>query len=223
MALALFKDLCIDAADARVVAPFWAGVLGLSAAYQEDGDVVLSGTAREQTVWINEVPEPRTAKQRVHIDVHAGSVAEVEALGARRLSAEGEFGWAVMADPEGGELCVFVRDEVPDYRLYEVGVDAVDHAAIGHWWGNVLGARVVDDERGFTWLAEIPGAPFSDLDFVPVPEPKTVKNRIHWDVTAESIQPLLDAGATLLRPRDRENAWDVLADPEGNEFCVFTP
>ena len=54
-----------------------------------------------------------------------------------------------------------------------------------------------------------------------MPEPKTVKNRIHWDVSAAAVQPLLDAGATLLRARDDEISWHVLADPEGNEFCVF--
>ena len=42
---------------------------------------MLTGAVPEQTVWINQVPEPRTVKQRVHIDVHAGSTAEIEALG----------------------------------------------------------------------------------------------------------------------------------------------
>ena len=49
-----------------------------------------------------------------------------------------------------------------------------------------------------------------------------MKNRIHWDVTAESVRPLLDAGATVLRAPDDEITWHVLADPEGNEFCCFT-
>ena len=56
----------------------------------------------------------------------------------------------------------------------------------------------------------------------PVPEPKTVKNRIHWDVPGERAE-LVGAGARLLRARGDDIAWDVLADPEGNEFCVFTP
>ena len=54
-----------------------------------------------------------------------------------------------------------------------------------------------------------------------VPEPKTVKNRMHWDVWGTprtSLRPVL----ALLRGRDDEIGWDVLADPEGNEFCVFT-
>jgi hypothetical protein len=54
-----------------------------------------------------------------------------------------------------------------------------------------------------------------------VPEPKTVKNRIHLDVRTPDLQALLDAGATLLRPADEEIDWNVLADPDGNEFCAF--
>ena len=57
---------------------------------------------------------------------------------------------------------------------------------------------------------------------VPVPEPKIVKNRMHFDVVVETC-PLLSAGATVVRAQDDEIEWDVLADPEGNEFCVFTP
>jgi hypothetical protein len=59
-----------------------------------------------------------------------------------------------------------------------------------------------------------------EMVFAQVPEPKTVKNRIHWDVfgVADALLPL---GAKLLRRRDQEIQWDVLADPEGNEFCVF--
>ena len=68
-----------------------------------------------------------------------------------------------------------------------------------------------------------PGAPFEAIPFDTVPEPKTVKNRIHWDLTADAVQPLLDAGASLERANDDEIFWDVLADPEGNEFCVFKP
>jgi hypothetical protein len=62
--------------------------------------------------------------------------------------------------------------------------------------------------------------PFEALVFSTVPEPKTVKNRIHWDVHGQ-VEDLLGKGATLLRLRDDEISWDVMADPEGNEFCVF--
>jgi hypothetical protein len=63
--------------------------------------------------------------------------------------------------------------------------------------------------------------PILTMDFNRVPEPKTVKDRIHWDVRVAELQAVLDAGARLLRPRDDEISWHVLADPEGNEFCAF--
>ncbi len=222
MVLATYKDLCIDVSDAERMEPFWAGALGLRADTLADGDSVLVGPTPQHRVWINAVPEERTVKQRVHVDVIAASVEALEELGAVRRSADGEFPWMVLVDPEGGELCVFVREEVPDYRLYELVVDAVDPAPIARWWGEVLGGRVVDSERGFSYVDQIPGVPFDSFDFIPVPEPKTVKNRIHWDVVADELQPLLDAGARLVRERDDEIEWTVLADPEGNEFCVFT-
>jgi hypothetical protein len=64
--------------------------------------------------------------------------------------------------------------------------------------------------------------PADSMDFADVPEPKTVKNRIHWDVTVPDMAPLVAAGATVLRKPDDEVRWYVLADPEGNEFCAFT-
>jgi hypothetical protein len=55
-----------------------------------------------------------------------------------------------------------------------------------------------------------------------VPEPKSVKNRIHWDVTVPSVAPLVEAGARVLHEPGNGIGWHVLADPEGNEFCAFT-
>jgi hypothetical protein len=54
-------------------------------------------------------------------------------------------------------------------------------------------------------------------------EPKAVKNRIHWDVTVHTVAPLVKVGATVLREPGGDIGWHVLADPEGNEFCTFTP
>jgi len=221
MALARFKDLCIDAVDPVRLGTFWASGLGLRPDPQR-GHSRLFGPTPQHTIWVNSVPEPKTVKHRVHLDVHGGSVEEYERLGATIVDAE-SYPWAVMRDPEGGEFCVFLRDQAPDYRLYEVVVDATsDHAAIARWWADVLGARVVHDDRGFSYVHEIPGAPFDSLDLVPVPEPKTVKNRIHWDVDTDDLDRLVARGASVLRDRDDEIGWTVLADPQGNEFCAFT-
>jgi hypothetical protein len=76
--------------------------------------------------------------------------------------------------------------------------------------------------NGWFSLEGIPDMPIRSMDFVPVPEPKTVKNRIHWDVTVAAVAPLATAGAVVLREPDDDIDWHVLADPEGNEFCAFT-
>lgn len=227
MGIGRYKDLCIDSSESETLGRFWAAALGLRFE-PDDGAGALRWSEPEQTVWMNVVPEPKTVKHRVHLDVHAASVDEYLALGARMLEPAEEFGrhWSVLADPEGGEFCTFVRglDELPAYRLYEIVVDAADPEHIAHWWADVYGAKLGGDaDKGWWWLDDVPGAPFSAFSFVPVPEPKTVKNRIHWDVTVESLERLIDAGARLLRRRDNEILWNVMADPEGNEFCAFTP
>jgi Glyoxalase-like domain len=224
MPVATFKDLCIDATDPELLGEFWAGALGLELHRQDGGDTYLTGPTPEHTIWVNRVPEPRTVKQRMHLDLNVGSVAELEALGATVVD-DHSFRWTLMADPEGGELCAFVRDGEITARLYEIGVDAGDSAEASHriaaWWGEVLGADVVDDPKGYSSVLGIPGAPFESIDFAPVPEPKTVKNRIHLDVTTRSVEDLVAAGATVLRAQDDTIGWTVMADPDGNEFCAF--
>jgi hypothetical protein len=225
VAIATYKDLCIDAVDPVALGEFWAPTLGLEVVGLDDGDVRLDGPTPQHGVWVNRVPEPVTVKQRVHLDVHAGSVDEVLARGATPVDLE-SFRWKVLKDPEGGELCVFERDEVPAYKLYELGVDAGDAHEIAAWWAEVFGATVqdnTDEETPFSWVEGVAGMPFESLVFQQVPEPKTVKNRIHWDVESGELQGLLDRGATLLREPHDGVDWHVLADPEGNEFCVFAP
>lgn len=220
--LARFKDLCLDATDAVTLGRFWAGLLDLDLSVQDGGDAVLRGPTPQHTIWVNRVPEPKTVKHRVHLDVQAESIDSALALGAEEL--DDSFGWIVMADPEGGEFCVFVRQEPVSQRLYEIVLDTGDSpqasASIASWWGQVLGAHVVHDERGFSYVDEIPGAPFDSLDFIPVPEPKRVKNRIHLDVLTADVDAVVAAGARVRR-EDDGIGWAVLADPDGNEFCAF--
>ncbi|HST46381.1 VOC family protein [Jatrophihabitans sp.] len=221
-ALATFKDLCLDAVDVEQAARFWAPTLGLKVR-RTGSDVSLVGTSETQTIWINQVPEPKTVKNRVHLDVHTGSLDELTGRGARVVApATDEQAWTVFTDPDGQEFCGFVREQVPDYRLYEVIVDCADGEPVARWWASVLGGELERD--GADWaLTRASGVPFEYLVFGAVPEPKTVKNRVHWDVWVADPQLLIDAGATLLRPPGLDTAWHVLADPAGNEFCAFVP
>ena len=218
--LAAYKDLCIDAVDPARLARFWGPALGLDPQPLDDGDVKLAGATPQHTVWVNTVPEPRSVKQRVHVDVRR-EVAELVALGAEVVDDK-SFRWTVMTDPEGGELCAFEPQHDRPLGYYELVVDTSgDPVEIAGWWGRVLGCRPQVDEDGWAWIEDIPGCPFEGIAFVPVPEAKTVKNRVHVDLTTPDVGALVAAGATVLRKPDDEVRWHVLADPEGNEFCAF--
>jgi hypothetical protein len=219
MAIAQFKDLVLDATDAARLGAFWAGVLGRKWQSQGNGAGRLSGPTPQHTVWINQVSESLTAKNRVHFDIYTTSLAELERLGATIVRPHER--WTVMADPEGTQFCAFLRDELPADRMHGLVVDCADPAALATWWAGLYDARVEVNPAGWATIENVVGMPISTMDFTKVPEPKTVKNRIHWDVSVADLQPLLDAGATLRRAKDDEIGWHVLADPEGNEFCAF--
>ncbi|PZR53319.1 VOC family protein [Xylanimonas oleitrophica] len=223
--LVTFHALAIDAVDASALAAFWARTLGLRAEQPDGGAVALHGKQPGQTVWVNPVPEPKTVKQRVHLDVRARSLDDLP--GSPRLTEPGQYPWTVLADPEGGELCVFTYEDVADYRLKDVVVDCADPGAVARWWHGLWGGELGHDaEHGWWWIDGAAGVPFESFDFGPVPEPKTVKNRIHWDVELNpgvTVADLVAYGARVVREPDDEIRWTVMADPEGNEFCVFSP
>ena len=129
-----------------------------------------------------------------------------------------------MADPEGGELCAFVRDPatLTDYRLYEVVVDSADPAAIATWWADRFGVPVrrTNTERRSSpgWRARR-GRP-SRWCSARCPSPRRSRTGCTGTYAGE-VDELLAAGARLLRVPDDDISWHILADPEGNEFCVF--
>jgi Glyoxalase-like domain len=225
VALATFKDLCLDAVEADQLGRWWATVLGLEwQAHESRGGGRVVGPTPGHTIWICPVPEAKTAKQRVHLDIYARSLADLEAMGSVVVEPQREgWGWTVMADPEGGEYCAFRRDELPADRLHGLVVDCADPYSIATWWAQVYDAELVHQESGFSTVQNVPGMPILTMDFVPVPEPKTVKNRIHWDVTVPDLDALVGAGARILRRPDDDIGWHVMADPDGNEFCAFAP
>jgi catechol 2,3-dioxygenase-like lactoylglutathione lyase family enzyme len=212
-----FKDLCIDALDPKAAAEFWGRALGLRAE-SKHAKWRLTGPTPQHTIWINRVPEPKTAKNRVHLDVRAGSVAELTELGAAEVGPVRD--WTVLTDPDGQEFCAFERKRLPEYRMFDLVVDAADPRTIAGWWAELFGGKTPVFERGCCVIDGIDGLPWRRFTFLRVPEPKTVKNRVHWNVSADPDE-LLAAGATMLRPKSRGINWHVMADPEGNEFCVF--
>ena len=119
-------------------------------------------------------------------------------------------------------------------RLVQVNMKARDDSALGSFWAQALGWGISSEAPGVTNL-EPEGFAYPDpaavcLDLIASPEPKTVKNRVHLDLAttsaahqAELVTRLKDLGATPAGIGQGNVPWTVMADPEGNEFCVLAP
>jgi hypothetical protein len=89
-----------------------------------------------------------------------------------------------------------------------------------------LGYEITEDTEGVVSL-EAPDRSAPGIDFVAVPEPKTVKNRLHIDLSpsdrdqAQEVERIVELGATRIDIGQGDVSWVVLADPEGNEFCLL--
>jgi Glyoxalase-like domain len=127
-------------------------------------------------------------------------------------------------------------------RWYSVVVDCKDVVTQSRWWAEVLDWRIaveledeivlvpphaLDSSRDIPRLERGPG-----LVFISVPEGKTVKNRLHLDLSPPpdgdqeaEVCRLEGMGARRVGVGQEPDAvsWVVMADPEGNEFCVLTP
>ena len=237
--------LVIDANDPPKLARFWAAALGWEVAAEEPDEVVVwpSGyqypdPAALALVFVP-VPEAKTVKNRVHLDLatesaghQADVVARLRELGARPLDiGQGDVPWVVLGDPEGNELCVL--EPRPVYAgtgpVAAVVVDSPDPAAQAGFWELASGwvpSRSADD---FAALRSPRGAgPY--LEFLRIDDPKTVKNRLHPDVAphqgedhATAVKVLQEAGAVRADVGQGDVSWTVLADPQGGEFCVLSP
>ncbi|WP_304454824.1 VOC family protein [Nocardiopsis sp. YSL2] len=124
-------------------------------------------------------------------------------------------------------------------KFTELAIDCADPGGLARFWCAVLGYEVqeVDEEDGFVAIGSPavpeggsrPGPVPPSLTFARVPEGKTVKNRLHIDVNPtdreqdEEVRRLLDLGARHADVGQAgDESWVVLADPEGNEFCVLS-
>jgi Glyoxalase-like domain len=104
-------------------------------------------------------------------------------------------------------------------------VDASDPAMLGRWWANALGWVVVGDADDEFEIRPAPDR-LPGLLFVSVPEAKTEKNRLHLDFRPDDrdaeVARLVSLGAVRVDVGQGEQSWVVMADPEGNEFCVLS-
>lgn len=106
----------------------------------------------------------------------------------------------------------------------EICIDARDATALGQWWAQALGWPHHVDSDGDVRLTPPPGAGPPWI-FLAVPEDKVVKNRVHLDFTPDDqqaeVRRLVALGARPVDIGQGDQRWVVLADPEGNEFCIL--
>ncbi|OQO93651.1 VOC family protein [Saccharomonospora piscinae] len=120
-------------------------------------------------------------------------------------------------------------------KFTELAIDCADPHGLARFWCAVLDYEVQDDEGGVVTIGSPlvpegrsrPGPVPPTLTFAPVPEGKTGKNRLHIDLNPtdreqdDELARLLDLGAHRVDVGQGDESWVVLADPEGNEFCLL--
>lgn len=247
--------LVVDAADPAGLARFWSAALDWPVVY-EDADEVVVAPPADDPAQAGQLPlvfvpvdDPKTCKNRVHLDLASSSdghqaalVARLEGLGARRIDVgqPDDVSWVVMADPEGNEMCVVSHrgtvgadpasafgDLAP---VAAVVVDSADPDALAPFWADAAGWPVLGRDGVHVWLRDTAASgPY--LDIRTTPDPRTTKLRVHLDVApfagddhAAEVGRLCSLGATPADVGQGDDvSWAVLADPEGNEMCVLSP
>jgi predicted enzyme related to lactoylglutathione lyase len=110
-------------------------------------------------------------------------------------------------------------------RWEQVVVDAQDPARLAQWWAEALGYVVVNQTPDEVEIRRTPDE-LPGLLFTPVTDAKVVKNRLHIDLRPDDqeaeVERLVDMGARQADIGQQNVGWVVLADPEGNEFCVLS-
>ena len=244
MALQL-PQVNFKAADEAALGRFWAAALGWVLDSEAPGVANVEPRGFE---WPNpaavcidvvRVPDPETVRYRAHLDLastsadhQAGLVARLRELGATSADVgQGDVPWTVLADPEGNMFRVLepraiYQDTGP---IAAVVVDCADPRAMARFWGEATGWTVheVTDDRARLRAAEGVG-PY--LEFARTPDDEVVWNRVHLDLLpyygddqAAHADRLRALGATDADVGQGDAPWMVMADPEGNDFCLLKP
>ncbi|MEU9107834.1 VOC family protein [Streptomyces xanthophaeus] len=235
----------MQARDDSALGRFWAEVLGWSMDSEAPGVTNLEPPGfvypdpAALCIDLVAVAEPKAVKNRVHVDLATTSaahqaelVARLQDLGATPADVgQGDVPWTVLADPEGNEFCVLEPRKV--YRdtgpMAAVVVDCADPRAMARFWGEAIDwtlHSVTDDQAALRSSKGV--GPY--LEFIRTPDVKTVWNRVHLDLRpypgddpGAEVARLRALGATDTDVSEGDVPWTVLADPEGNEFCVLSP
>lgn len=233
--------------DPPGLARFWAGLLGRQTIDETGGAVALpSGDDTQPGLRFIPSQEPKQGQNRMHFDLTSASledqqqtVATALGLGGRHIDVGQlpEEEHVVLADPEGNELCVIEPGNAFLAGCGAIGALACDGSQeVGYFWSKALDWPLVWDQDEETAIQSPRGGTKITWGGPPV-APKTGRNRLHFDLAPADgdldlrteVDRLLALGATRLDTGEAGEAGEaggarsgrfVLADPDGNEFCV---
>jgi hypothetical protein len=238
-------SVVIDAARPGGLAHWWSGATGWPVTLITPDEVVVEPPGNGQTYDVPAlvfvpVDDPKTTKNRVHLDLASDSlehqarlVDQLVGTGATHVDI-GQSGvpWIVLADPEGNEFCVLEPRErhVGRGPIAAIVMDAADPGAIARFWVAASGWPIAAEHEWGVSLHN-PRGLLPDLEVLPDDSLKSVKNRVHLDVAAyEGEDHALEVARLIALGAERidvgqghDVTWVVLADPAGNEFCVLRP
>ncbi|MFG1685374.1 VOC family protein [Nonomuraea sp. NPDC049269] len=238
-----FVQVNFKARDDAALGRFWAEALGWGLSSEGPG---VTNLEPQGFAWPDPagfyidfvtVPDPETVKYRAHLELattsaahHVELVARLKDLGATPADVgQDDVPWTVLADPEGNVFRVLEPREI--YRdtgaIAAVVIDCADPRALARFWGEAVDLTLheVTDDHAMLRSAEGVG-PY--LELRRTSDVTTVRNRVHLDLLPYPIDDK-DAEVARLRTLGATNAdvgqgkvsWTVLADPEGNDFCVL--
>jgi hypothetical protein len=232
--------LCFDANDAPGLARFWSGVLGWEIAEDpHNGVTLLPNDDTGFRLRFVHTDETKSRLNQMHFDLTSASLEEQRQTVARALTLGGrhfdvgqrpEEEHVVLADPEDNEFCVIEPGNSFLAECGFIGALASDGSQeVGYFWSEALGWPLVWDQDQETAIRSPHGGPKITWGGPPV-TPKTGKNRLHFDIAPPGdgdhraeVERLVSLGATRVDIGQGDVSWVVLADPDGNEFCVLTP
>ena len=184
------------------------------------------------------VPDPETVRYRAHLDLATRSAAHQAELVARLIPlgatpadiGQGDVPFTVLADPEGNLFCVL--EPRPEYQdtgpIATVVVHCADPRALAAFWGAATDWTVhaVDDDHARLRGRRASARTWSSC----APDPTAGAARVHLDLLPDPVEDqasevarLHALGATDADVGQGDVSWKVLADPEGNQFCVLAP
>jgi catechol 2,3-dioxygenase-like lactoylglutathione lyase family enzyme len=232
--------LCFDANKPLRLARFWAGVLGWEPADDtRDGVALLPSDDTGFRIRFLAAEAKKASPNRMHFDLTSTSmehqqetVAKSLRLGARHIDVgqRPDEGQVVLADPEGNEFCVIEPGNSFLADCGFVGALSCDGSQqVGYFWSQALDWPLVWDRDQETAIRSSRGGPKISWGGPPV-TPKTGKNRLHFDLAPPvdgdqraEVDRLTSLGATRIDIGQGHVGRVVMADPDGNEFCVLTP